>query len=92
MAEKKPIDPKKPFKRSAKAVHNSEIVNEPALTGPLAGLLKKILHAWKIPGLLLLVGGGILAGSIGFSAAILFEYFEIAKLKRLRAIILRECQ
>ena len=76
MAEKKPIDPKKPFKRSAKAVHNSEIVNEPALTGPLAGLLKKILHAWKIPGLLLLVGGGILAGSIGFFAAILFEYFD----------------
>ena len=76
MAGKKPIDPKKPPKRGAKAVRNPGIVAEPALTEPPAGLLKKTLHTWKTPGLLLLVGGGILAGSIGFCAAIIFEYFD----------------
>ena len=76
MADKKPIDPKKPSKRSAKVVRNLGIVAGPALTDPPAGLLKKNLYTWKIPGLLLLVGGGVLAGSIGFFAAILFEYFD----------------
>ena len=76
MAGKKPIDPKKPSKRSAKVVRNLGIVAGPALTDPPAGFLKKNLYTWKIPGLLLLVGGGILAGSIGFFAAILFEYFD----------------
>ena len=76
MADKKPIDPKKPSKRSAKVVRNLGIVAGPALTDPPAGFLKKNLYTWKIPGLLLLVGGGVLAGSIGFFAAILFEYFD----------------
>ena len=76
MAGKKPIDPKKPSKRSAKVVRNLGIVAGPALTDPPAGFLKKNLYTWKIPGLLLLVGGGVLAGSIGFFAAILFEYFD----------------
>ena len=76
MADKKSSDPKKPSKRSAKVVRNPGIVAEPALTEPPEGFLKKTLHAWKIPGLLLLVGGGILAGSIGFFAAILFKYFD----------------
>ena len=76
MADKKPIDPKKPPKRSAKVVRNRGIVAEPVLTEPPAGLLKKTLHAWTISGLLLLVGGGVLAGSIGFFAAILFEHFD----------------
>ena len=76
MADKKSSDPKKPSKRSAKVVRNPGIVAEPALTEPPEGFLKKTLYAWKIPGLLLLVGGGILAGSIGFFAAILFKYFD----------------
>ena len=76
MADKKPIDPKKPPNRSAKAVRNPEIVAEPVLTEAPLGLLKKTLYAWKISELLLLLGGGILAGSIGFFAAILFEYFD----------------
>ena len=76
MAGKKSIDPKKTLRHKAKAVRNPGIVAEPALNEPLAGPLKKTLPAWKISGLLLLVGGGILAGSIGFFAAILFEYFD----------------
>ena len=76
MANKKPIDPKRPPKRSAKAVRNPRIVADPTPIDLSAGLLKKILYAWKIPGLFLLVGGGILAGSIGFFAAILSEYFD----------------
>ena len=76
MADKKPVDPKKPPKRRAKVERKSGIVAELALNEPLAGPSKKTLHAWKISGLLLLVCGGVLAGSIGFFAAVLFEYFD----------------
>ena len=76
MADKKRIDPKKPAKRSAKVVRKLGAVAEPALTELPEDFLKKTLHAWKIPGLLWLVGGGVLAGSIGFFTTILFEYFD----------------
>ena len=73
MANKKPIDPQKPLKRSAKVARDTVIDAELLPTGPSRGLLQKALYALQIQGILSLVSGGILAGSIGFFAAILFE-------------------
>ena len=73
MANKKPIDPQKPLKRSAKVARDTVIDAELLPTEPSRGLLQKTLYALQIQGLLSLVSGGILAGTIGFFAAILFE-------------------
>ena len=73
MANKKSIDPQKPLKRSAKVARDTVIDAELLPTEPSRGLLQKTLYALQIQGILSLVSGGILAGTIGFFAAILFE-------------------
>ena len=73
MANKKPIDPQKPLKRSAKVARDTVIDAELLPTEPSRGPLQKTLYALQIQGILSLVSGGILAGTIGFFAAILFE-------------------
>lgn len=75
MADKKPIDPKTPVKRSAKVARNPEIDAALAPTEPLTGLLQKTVGIWQAPGLLSLLSGGFLAGGLGFFAAILFGHF-----------------
>ena len=75
MVDKKPIDPKIPVKRSAKAARNPGIDAALAPTEPLTGFLQKTVGVWQAPGLLSLLSGGLLAGGLGFFAAILFGHF-----------------
>ena len=76
MANKKPIDLKKPLKRSVKAARNPGIEATVAPTEPLAGLSQKTVGAWQIPSLFSFLSGGLLAGGLGFFAAILFGHFN----------------
>ena len=75
MVDKKPINPKTPVKRSVKAARKSAVDAALSPTEPLTSLLQKTMGARQVPGLLSLLSGGLLAGSLGFFAAILFGYF-----------------
>lgn len=76
MADKKPIGPKKPLKRSAKVARNPKINAVLAPNEPPVDLLQKAVGTWKISGLLVLLSGGIMAGGLGFFAATLLENFN----------------
>ena len=75
MVDKKPINPKTPVKRSVKAARKPAVDAALAPTEPLTSLLQKTMGARQVPGLLSLLSGGLLAGSLGFFAAILFGHF-----------------
>ena len=75
MAAKKSIDPKTPVKRSAKVARNPGIDAALVPTEPLTSVLQKTVGIWQTPGLLSLLSGGLLAGGLGFLAAILFGHF-----------------
>ena len=75
MVDKKPINPKIPVKRSVKAARKPAVDAALSPTEPLTSLLQKTMGARQVPGLLSLLSGGLLAGSLGFFAAILFGYF-----------------